>query len=150
LWACPRPRTRGWGSGAVFERVAQTFGRPEVAFGARDGIPADLLAVDLAPPRTPRALRADWLHLPFLNECFGLGYWDPPYDKMYRREAAEIWRTCRQLAILHERVFPSKWFPGGFRQAQIAVTMGPFRRVRTLQVFGRNYTRLEQARLTLD
>lgn len=172
LWALPRPLTSSWGSGEVFRRVSLTFGEPDAAFGVRDGIPPRVLGVDIAchapravagrgsrwaacaaargSARAPR-VRAAWAALPFLHECFGLGYWDPPYveaaGSMMKREAQEIWRVCRQLAILSEHVYPRSWFAGAHRIAQIGVTMGPMRRIRTLQVFGRDYLSPRQASL---
>jgi hypothetical protein len=128
FWPCRRPLTKHWGSDSVFGRIEQQFGCPDVAFGKTDGIPDEVLAVDLNTG-------FDWNLLPFVENHFAFGYWDPPYDKLYRPEAREIWRTCRRLAILHTHIYPRAWFNGATREAMVAVTMGPLKRVRCLQIF---------------
>lgn len=128
FWACPRPRTRHWGSGQVWERICKEFGSPDAAFGRTDGIPEGIAYYDLSNGY-------NWRSLP-LPECFHeFGYFDPPYDQMYRPEAMEIWRVCKRLAILHPLVYPTSWFAGGRREAMVAITMGPLKRVRCLQLF---------------
>ena len=129
-WALPRPLTKGWGSGAVWNRIEARFTRPDVAFGVRDGIPPDVLAID-------RKRGHEWRNLPFPDRHFKFGYWDPPYDHLYRREGLEIWRTCQRLAILHTHVYPTSWFEGAKREAMVAITMGPLKRIRILQLFRR-------------
>jgi len=102
FWACQRPLTRKWGSGQVFERISRSFGKPDVAFGKTDNIPDDVEYVD-------KSNGYSWLLLPFKDNHFNFGYWDPPYDKMYKHEGIEIWRTCKKLAILHTHIFPISW-----------------------------------------
>lgn len=116
----------------MFTRIEKQFGRPDAAFGVRDGIPEDVEKVDLA-------FGLDWKTLPFKDNQFAFGYWDPPYPPavkgLMKPEALEIWRTCRRLAILHTHVYPISWFPGAVREAMVAVTMGPLKVIRVLQVY---------------
>ncbi len=128
FWACQRPLTHHWGSGQVFGRIKRELGMPDVAFGKTDGIPPEILPVDLATG-------FDWKQLPFRDNTFSFGYWDPPYDHLYKREGQEIWRTCTRLAILHTHIWPRAWLVGAEREAMIAVTMGPMKVIRCLQVF---------------
>ena len=128
FWPCQRPLTEKWGSGQVFERVEATFGRISVAFGKTDGIPKSVKFID-------KSNKYDWLKLPFKNNYFEFGYWDPPYDRLYKHEGIEIWRTCRKLAILHTHVWPRAWLKNSRRVGMVAVTMGPLKRIRCLQVF---------------
>lgn len=128
FWACQRPLTHKWGSGQVFERISRHLGIPDAAFGKTDGIPDNVMYVDLENDY-------DWQHLPFGDNHFEFGYWDPPYDKLYKREGQEIWRTCKRLAILHTHIWPRAWLIGGSRDAMIAITMGPMKQIRRLQVF---------------
>jgi len=128
FWACQRPLTHKWGSGEIFERISEKFGKPDVAFGKTDGIPEGILAVDFNTGY-------DWNKLPFKDNQFEFGYWDPPYDKMYKKEGMEIWRCCKKLAILHTHMFPRAWLRNSERIATIAVTMGPLKQIRCLQVF---------------
>src|SRR3972149_3542106 len=102
FWACQRPLTHKWGSGQVFDRIVTKFGKPDVAFGKTDGIPDGTLGIDLKNGY-------DWKSLPFPDNSFEFGYWDPPYDKLYKHEGIEIWRTVRRLAILHTHIFPRAW-----------------------------------------
>lgn len=127
-WALPRPLTKGWGSGQVFKRICENEGAPDVAFGVTDGIPSDILGVD-------RTNGYEWAALPFKNNQFRFGYWDPPYDTMYKKEGIEIWRTCQQLAILHILIYPRSWFDDAIRIGMYAVTMGPMKKIRCLQIF---------------
>ena len=138
-WACQRPRTGKWGSGQVFDRIETQFGRPDVAFGETDGIPPGVYSVDRDASRwkveAGMAYRGEWTSLPFKENYFAFGYWDPPYDHLYKAEGQEIWRTVRRLAILHTFVWPIAWLVGAEREAVIAVTMGPMKQIRALQVF---------------
>jgi hypothetical protein len=120
--------TRHWGSGAIFQRIALTYGEPDVAFGKTDGIPPNIKAIDLTNGYA-------WKSLPFNDNAFRFGYWDPPYDSMYKKEALEIWRTCTRLAVLHTSIYPTSWFPNGKREGMIAVTFGPLKQIRCLQFF---------------
>jgi len=128
FWACPRPLTSGWGSGQIFERIEAMLGRPDVAFGKTDGIPDGIFAVD-------KNNGYEWADLPFGDNKFEFGYWDPPYDKLYKSEGMEIWRTVQRLAILHTFIWPRSWLVSAEREAMIAVTMGPMKQIRCLQVF---------------
>src|SRR3990167_262443 len=126
FWACQRPLTHRWGSGQVFERLSKRFGRPDVAFGKTDGIPDGIFAID-------RSNGYEWAQLPFDDNNFQFGYWDPPYDKLYKKEGQEIWRTIKRLAILHTHIWPRAWLVGAIREGMIAVTMGPMKQIRCLQ-----------------
>ena len=128
FWACQRPLTKKWGSGQVFERLSKRFGRPDCAFGKTDNIPNDIFAVDLNTGY-------DWKKLPFKDNRFEFGYWDPPYDHLYKKEGIEIWRTCRKIAILHTYIFPRAWLKDAIRIGMVAITMGPMKQIRCLQVF---------------
>jgi len=128
FWACQRPLTHKWGSGQVFDRLSKQLGNPDIAFGKTDGIPDDVFAVD-------KLGGYEWAKLPFRDNQFIFGYWDPPYDKLYKQEGQEIWRTCQRLAILHTYIWPRSWLIGATREAMIAVTFGPMKQIRCLQVF---------------
>ena len=128
FWPCPRPMTRTWGSGQVFDRISSKFGRPTVAFGNTDGIPEDV-------PFYDRKNGHEWSNLPLEDNSVAFGYWDPPYDRLYKREAKEIWRCCLRLVILHTYVYPTSWFCGATREGMVAVTMGPLKQIRCVQVF---------------
>lgn len=137
FWPLGRPMTGHWGSGAVYARISKMFGAPDVAFGKTDGIPDNVLAID-------RATGFEWSKLAFEDHRFAFGYWDPPYEdkpggkhKLFKPEGREIWRTVRRLAILHTHVYPTSWFVGGRRVGMVAVTMGPLKQIRILQVFER-------------
>lgn len=132
FWACQRPLTHRWGSGQVFNRIVKTLGQPDVAFGKTDGIPNGVFYVDASEGY-------DWIELPFEDNRFVFGYWDPPYDHLYKKEGQEIWRVCERLAILHTHIWPRGWLKGAERQAMIAITMGPMKQIRCLQVFGKVY-----------
>lgn len=129
-WALPRPLTRHWGSGDVWKRMCQEVGTPDVAFGVTDGIPSDIVAID-------RNTGYEWDNLPFEDDMFNFGYWDPPYDKLYKSEAQEIWRTCRMLAVLHTHIYPRSWLYGAGRCGMYAITMGPMKQIRCLQIFAK-------------
>ena len=128
FWACQRPLTKKWGSGQVFNRIEKEIGKIDVAFGKTDNIPDEVKAIDLNTGY-------NWNKLPFKDNEFEFGYWDPPYDKMYKHEGMEIWRCCKRLAILHTYIFPRAWLKDAKREAMIAVTMGPLKQIRCLQVF---------------
>jgi len=128
FWACQRPLTKKWGSGQVFERITRQFGKPDVAFGKTDGIPDGVFYVD-------KTNGYDWIKLPFKDNHFEFGYWDPTYEKMYKKEGMEIWRTCKKLAILHTHIFPRAWLKNSKRIGMVAITMGPLKQIRCLQIF---------------
>lgn len=134
FWACQRPLTKSWGSGQVFNRIMMHFERPDIVFGKTDGIPNYVMTVDKNEEVDP-TFNCDWKKLPFKTNQFEFGYWDPPYDKLYKNEGKEIWRVCKKLAILHTLIFPISWLKDAKRVAMIAVTMGPMKRIRCLQVF---------------
>ena len=139
FWPLPRPMTKHWGNGPRFwERLCETFQTPDVVFGATDGIPDGPQVVDLNNGY-------DWKDLPFEVNQFEFGYWDPPYDRLYKPEGLEIWKTVRALAILHTHVYPTSWFWQAIRIGMVAVTMGPLKQVRILQVF----TKSSQMELSL-
>ena len=129
FWPLPRPMTKGWGNGRqLMERMAKRFGQVDVVFGATDGIPDGPQIID-------HNTGYEWRHLSFSDNLWAFGYWDPPYDHLYKTEAREIWRTCRKLAILHTHVYPTSWLEGAKRVGMVAVTMGPLKTIRCLQVF---------------
>ena len=131
FWPLPRPMTKHWGNGPrLVERIEETFGPLDVIFGVTDGIPQNHGAT-----LVDRNLGYEWRHLPFESGIFGFGYWDPPYDKLYKPEGIEIWRTTQKLAILHTHVYPTSWFVGAQRVGMVACTMGPLKQIRCLQVF---------------
>ncbi len=130
FWACQRPLTKHWGSGQVLERIVTTIGKPDIVFGKQDQIPDEYFAVDLNTGY-------DWLDLPFKDNQFEFGYWDPPYNHLYKKEGIEIWRCIKKIAILHTHIFPRAWLKDAKREAMIAVTMGPMKQIRCLQVFSK-------------
>ena len=130
FWPCPRPMTKHWGSGQVFKRLSLHFGTPDVAFGKTDGIPSNVFFVD-------KTNGFEWADLPFKDNAFSFGYWDPPYDHLYKTEGQEIWRTCGRLAILHTHIWPKAWLQNAVRLAMVAVTMGPLKQIRCLQIFNK-------------
>ena len=134
FWACQRPLTHHWGSGQVEKRLVDRFGKIDVAFGKQDQVSQGLFTIDSDATVSP-SLVADWKNLPFEDNHFEFGYWDPPYDKLYRPEGMEIWRVCKRLAILHTHIWPRAWLKGALREGMIAVTMGPMKQIRCLQVF---------------
>ena len=77
----------------------------------------------------------EWRNLPFEDNHFEFGYWDPPYDKLYKPEGMEIWRTVKRIAILHTHIWPRAWLKDSIREAMIAITFGPMKVIRCLQVF---------------
>ena len=128
FWACQRPLTKKWGSGQVFNRISSTFGIPDCAFGKTDNIPDGIAFVD-------KSNGYEWSDLEFPDNHFEFGYWDPPYDKLYKKEGMEIWRCCKKLAILHTHIWPKAWLKDAIRIGMVAVTMGPMKQIRCLQVF---------------
>ena len=128
FWACQRPLTKKWGSGQVFSRIEKKLGKPDSAFGKTDGIPDGITAID-------HNTGYEWRNLPFEDNHFEFGYWDPPYDKLYRPEGMEIWRTVKRIAILHTHIWPRAWLKDSIREAMIAITFGPMKVIRCLQVF---------------
>lgn len=148
FWACRRPLTAKWGSGQVLDRIRHWMGSPDVIFGKTDNVEG-ALTVDANPLMEPDVL-ANWRELPFPSRQFEFGYWDPPYftiDKktgletqtphLYKKEGQEIWRTVNRLVILHTHVWPTAWLEGAVRISMVGVTMGPMKRIRTLQLFVR-------------
>lgn len=148
FWACQRPLTSHWGSGQVLARIRKNLGNPDVAFGKQDQVEG-VFTVDSDGAVKPDVV-ADWRSLPFPDNHFEFGYWDPPYYKLnkqggatlvprlYKPEGQEIWRVCKRLAILHTYVWPRAWLDKiapSKREAMIAITMGPMKQVRMLQVF---------------
>ena len=129
FWALPRPMTKHWGNGPrMWDRIVETFGTPDASFGSTDGIPEGPVHVDLNTGY-------NWLDLPFEDDQFEFGYWDPPYDRLYKPEGLEIWRTVRKIAIFHTHVYPTSWFIGAKRTGMVGITMGPLKKIRVLQVF---------------
>ena len=131
FWACQRPLTHHWGSGQVFNRIEKKFGKIDCAFGKQDQIPDSCFAVD-------KNNGYDWKDLKFKDNQFNFGYWDPPYPPavkgLMKKEALEIWRCCKKLAILHTYVYPRSWFKDSKRIGMVAVTFGPLKVIRILQV----------------
>ena len=134
FWACQRPLTHHWGSGQVEKRLVERFGPIDVAFGKQDQISEGIMTIDIDASVKP-TLVADWRHLPYPDNQFTFGYWDPPYDKLYKQEGMEIWRVCKRLAILHTHIWPRAWLKDAIREGMIAVTMGPMKQIRCLQIF---------------
>ena len=163
LWATQRPLTGKWGSGQVFQRLeslsnAVGWHPIDVVFGMQDQIPKrpNLTTID-KDPAVGATITADWNDLGrFEDHHFSYGYWDPPYfatrdegrmihynrlQKCY----AEIARVLKsRLAILHPLIYPN--LDGWHRVAVIAVTFGPNKVIRALQVYERDEQQsLEQA-----
>lgn len=127
-WACRRPMTKKWGSGQIYTRICEYFECPDIVFGKTDNIPNEIFYVD-------HNNGYEWKDLPFDDNQYKFGYWDPPYDKLYKKEGQEIWRTVEQLAILHTHIYPKSWFPNAIRVGMFSVTFGPLKQIRCLQVF---------------
>jgi len=130
FWPCARPMTRKWGSGQIWDKICKSFGEPDVAFGKTDGIPNGVFFID-------HEENFEWRNIPFTDNQFKFGYWDPPYDSLYKQEGQEIWRVCQRLAILHITVYPTSWFKHAMRTGMIAVTFGPLKQIRILQIFNK-------------
>ena len=144
LWALPRPTTKHWGSGLLLSRIEQVWGKCDVIFGKQDNVEG--FTVDSDKSVNPSVV-ASWESMPFHNEQFGQGYWDPPYlgyigdagDVHYSRMEKcwhEISRVLSErLLIISPLVYPC--LDGWKREAVIAVTMGPNKIIRCLQCFAR-------------
>lgn len=132
FWPCMRQMTRRWGCNQILQRLIENVGKPDICFGKTDGIPSNIITVDNDPAVNPTHC-IDWKDLPFKNDQFEFGFWDPPYDKLYMPEYREIWRICKRLAILHQLIYLA--LKDGKRTHMIAVTTGPRMRIRCLQVF---------------
>jgi hypothetical protein len=115
-------------------RISKAFGIPDAAFGARDTVEGTWQTIDIDLRNKP-TICADWEALPFAENTFTFGYWDPPYDHLYKTEGKEIWRVCRKMAVLHTHVYPTSWFHHANRVAHIGVSMGPLKQMRAVQVF---------------
>lgn len=140
FWATQRPLTKTWGSGQVFDRLSKQFGEPDIVFGKTDNIPNGTFCIDKNPlHKTKDVLVCSWDSLPYCTTKFNFGYWDPPYPPavkgLMKTEAQEIWRVCKKLAILHPYVYPRSWFKNAKRIGMIAVTFGPLKVIRLLQIF---------------
>jgi len=90
LLGVPKTKNQALGSRQVWDRICKQFGTPDAAFGKTDGIPEGIAAYDLSNGY-------NWKSLPLADNVHEFGYWDPPYDRMYRPEGLEIWRVCRRL-----------------------------------------------------
>jgi len=130
FWACQRPLTKHWGSGQVFNRIVENFGTLDVAFGKTDNIPDDVFYVD-------KSNGYEWKSLPFKDNHFKFAFWDPMYDHLYKKEGMEIWRCCQKLAILHTYIWPRAWLKDSIREAMVAITFGPMKQIRCLQIFSK-------------
>ena len=135
FWACQRPLTHHWGSGQVWNRLCRKFGKPDAAFGKQDGIPGDLPLGFKGIDFFDLSNGHDWNKLDLETNAYEFGYWDPPYDKLYKSEGKEIWRVCKRLAILHTFIWPRSWLRNAEREGMVAITMGPLKQIRCLQVF---------------
>jgi len=135
FWACQRPLTKKWGSGQVYERIVRQFGKPDVSFGKTDNIPDK-------EPYIDKTNGYDWAKLPFKDNHFEFCYWDPPYPPavkgLMKKEGQEIWRVCKKLAILHTFIYPRAWLKDAERVGMVAVTFGPLKQIRCLQIFKKN------------
>ena len=143
LWTLPRPLTRHWGQGQeLMDRLHKMWGPVDVNFGKQDQV--DGFTVDSDPATSPSVV-ADWSDMPFGDEQFRSGYWDPPYlgsigpdgDVHYNRMDdcyREIVRVLHhRLIILSPLIYPC---PKGWRrEAIIATTMGPNKIIRAVQSF---------------
>ena len=144
LWALPRPLTRHWGSGKLQERLEQIWGKCSVIFGKQDQVYG--LSIDIDESTHPTVV-ADWAALPFADNTFKSGFWDPPYfghigrdgDVHYSRLESCRKEICRVLScrlfILSPLIYPCML--GWKRVAVIAVTFGPNKIIRCLQGFER-------------
>lgn len=149
LWATDRPRTGHWGSGQVLDRLIALgdilhWSTPDIIFGKQDQVTG--FTIDNDPAVRPSVV-ADWAALPFADAAFTYGFWDPPYLSTTDKNAMihynlllpclrEICRVvASRIAILHPMIYAC---PDGWRRsAVIAVTMGPMKVTRALQIFHR-------------
>lgn len=147
LWACPRQRTSRWGCPSILERMIKRFGKPDMCLGKTDGIPEDIVTIDKNPNMEPTII-ADWDMLPFKDNSFQFGFWDPPYDNRYSKGWKELFRVCSErVAILHQLVYPNplkSWGGGAYigweHEAVIGITTGPNMRIRSLQLWRKKAT----------
>lgn len=127
------------------QRIEATLGRPDIIFGKQDT--SEGFTVDSDPTTKPSVV-ADWSAMPFEDQSFVFGYWDPPYlgrigdegDVHYDRMDACLREICRvleqRLVILSPLIYPC---PKGWRrEAVIAATMGPNKVIRAVQSFVRD------------
>lgn len=143
LWACPRQLTRGWGCPTILERMNEFLGEsPDIYLGLTDGIDdSSATTVDINPENNPTVV-ADWNDLPFENDSFEFGFFDPPYDHRYDGGLRELVRVCsRRIAILHQLIYPQKPILSSWEKyAIVAVTTGPNMRIRALQIYDKPAT----------
>lgn len=146
LWALPRPLTKKWGSGALVERIKQTWGPPDIVFGKQDQVSGPWVTVDKDSKVKPTIV-ADWCALPFKDKSFKFSYWDPPYlgyvgkdgDVHYNRMDNCLREICRvsseRIVILSPLIYPcpENWK----RDAVISCTYGPNKIIRAVQSFVR-------------
>jgi hypothetical protein len=135
FWACPRQITLKWGCKDIITRMVDLIDTPDVCFGKTDGIPEGIPTVDINPDSKPTYL-CNWQKMPFEDNQFNFGFWDPPYNKIYKKSYKEIWRCCKTLAVLHQIIVPMP--VNSTRTHMIAITTGPMQRIRCLQVFKKN------------
>ena len=116
-------------------QIEKQFGKVDWIFGNTSGIIPYKKSVD-KDINTDVDYHWDWKYMPALSDNYcNFSYWDPPYDKLYKKEGQEIWRCSRKLAILHIYIYPISWFKNAKRIGMIAVTMGPLKKIRCLQIF---------------
>lgn len=139
FWVCPRQMTKKWGCKDIYSRIIHNLGQPDIVFGKTDGIFNDVVTVDIDPNVNPTYL-FDWRSMPFEDNEYNFGFWDPPYDKMYPNEWKEIWRVCKRVAVLQQLIVVRP--VNCIREYMIAVTTGPYQRIRCLQVFRKKNQRL--------
>lgn len=144
IWAMRRELTSHWACKAVIKRLTKEISRPDAFFGKTDGVLEDgAVSIDLSTTGRP-TLNADWKHLPFSTNQFRFGFWDPPYDGLYKKDGQEIWRVCQSLAILHTYCWPKAWLVRATRTHMIYVSMGPMKQFRCLQIFAKLQTSLSE------
>ena len=139
FWAVERPKTRRWGCRPILNRTIKEIEKPDICFGKTDGI-ENIPTVDNDPYYSPTYLM-NWQKMNFQDNQWNFGFWDPPYDKLYKKEAQEIWRVCQKLAILHTFMYPRAWFVNAKRIAIIAISLGPNKQIRCLQIFKKEITK---------
>ncbi len=136
FWAMDRPRTSVWGAGRVYARAKRMFGAADLVVGRSDGWFLGSITVDIRPEAAPTVV-ADWSHMPFRDGAFEQAFWDPFYDGRYDPGLREILRVTRfRLLLLHTLIYPQA--EGWFKEAMIAITLGPNKRIRCLQVWRRD------------
>lgn len=144
-WACRRNNTNKWGCAFILDRLIKEIDKPDIAFGKTDGINnnLDIVTVDSNPDVNPTCI-SDWKNLPFEDNQWMFGFWDPLYDHLYLNEYKEIWRVCKRLGILHQFVMPRP--KNSIRTHMIAITTGPKMRIRCLQIFKKKNQTLKNIR----